>query len=297
MDSDSFKTFVEVVRFGSITKAAKSLCVTQSAVSRRIQHMESKYGCLLLNREANRLTPTEKGKIVLEKAFKFLEIEEDLAFNLKNFSTNKELFFLSTPTFSFAYLKKILEKFITKETQLSKLEMVQDMPESIRSRLRSGEYAFAVIEHCPEFDLSEFERVSLPDDDLVFVSKDVAFSEQTLSIDQLLKNALLSCGSGCCTNTVLKKNLAEADKSFGHFTRVIECQGLEIIIQSALAGSGIAFLPRVIVKDYLDNGQLFEFRVKDCDLSRKRSLVFASKSVKSPIVSRFAEEIVAHFQP
>lgn len=43
METAYLKTFVEVVRCGGYSKAAKTLCVTQSAVSRRIQFMEAQF--------------------------------------------------------------------------------------------------------------------------------------------------------------------------------------------------------------------------------------------------------------
>ena len=52
------KTLVEVVRTGSLSRAADILCVTQPAVSRRIKFLEDQYGYELLDRSGHRLRPS-----------------------------------------------------------------------------------------------------------------------------------------------------------------------------------------------------------------------------------------------
>ncbi|WP_437883239.1 LysR family transcriptional regulator [Pseudomonas sp. LRF_L74] len=58
MDLDSIKTFLDIARYGSFVSAAERLCVTQTAVSARIQKLENLLGCQLFvrNRGGCRLT-------------------------------------------------------------------------------------------------------------------------------------------------------------------------------------------------------------------------------------------------
>lgn len=92
MQSDYLKSFVEVVRTGSFTKAADNLCITQSAVTQRIQTMEKLYECLLLDRNGTQFSVTEKGKHLFDKAVELLEMEKKLTSemtkknNCKNFN-------------------------------------------------------------------------------------------------------------------------------------------------------------------------------------------------------------------
>lgn len=72
------KAFVTVIESASLTKAAQSLCLTQSAVSRRIQHLEETLGEALLDRTTRPPLPTAMGHRVYELAVGLLRDAEHL---------------------------------------------------------------------------------------------------------------------------------------------------------------------------------------------------------------------------
>ena len=108
MESLYLKTLVEVVRTGSLSRAAESLHVTQPAVSRRIKFMEDQYGCELLDRSGNVLRPTEAGHLVYEKAQSLLEIEADLVSGLHRLDGKVRISLSCTPSFGIAHLPAVL---------------------------------------------------------------------------------------------------------------------------------------------------------------------------------------------
>lgn len=56
--------FEQTARFGSASRAAEELYLTQSAVSRQIQGLETWLGCKLFAREKQRLVLTLKAKAI-----------------------------------------------------------------------------------------------------------------------------------------------------------------------------------------------------------------------------------------
>jgi DNA-binding transcriptional LysR family regulator len=62
LESIDLKTLVEVVRTGSLPRAAESPHVTRPAVSMRIEFMEEQYGCPLPDCAGNRMRPTRAGE-------------------------------------------------------------------------------------------------------------------------------------------------------------------------------------------------------------------------------------------
>lgn len=72
------KAFVTVVESASLTRAAHTLCLTQSAVSRRIQHLEETLGETLLDRTTRPPSPTAMGHRIYEKAVELLRDAEHL---------------------------------------------------------------------------------------------------------------------------------------------------------------------------------------------------------------------------
>lgn len=62
------QALVEVADSGSFTQAAHTLCLTQSAVSRKIQQLESHFGASMFVRNSRSLRLTPEGELVLASA-------------------------------------------------------------------------------------------------------------------------------------------------------------------------------------------------------------------------------------
>lgn len=73
-NSDQLEAFCEVYRSGSFSKAAKTLSISQPALSQRIQKLEEHLGTVLLIRTGRRVEPTETGV----KLFRLSSIRKEL---------------------------------------------------------------------------------------------------------------------------------------------------------------------------------------------------------------------------
>ena len=66
------RTFAEIVRHASFSRAAESLHLSQPAVSHHIRHLEHALGARLLERVGRRAFPTAAGEVLLEHASRAL---------------------------------------------------------------------------------------------------------------------------------------------------------------------------------------------------------------------------------
>ncbi|MFX1767316.1 LysR family transcriptional regulator [Paraburkholderia sp. A1RI-2L] len=73
MDIRQLRTFVTVARFGSVTKAAEALHVTQPAVSGQLRSLEEELEVRLLSRTTSSVTLTQSGEALLGKAQQAIE--------------------------------------------------------------------------------------------------------------------------------------------------------------------------------------------------------------------------------
>lgn len=72
-----FRYFVRIVESGSISRAANTLYVAQSAISQQIAKLEDELGCQLLSRSARGVTLTQAGEHFHQTAVKVLrEVDE-----------------------------------------------------------------------------------------------------------------------------------------------------------------------------------------------------------------------------
>jgi len=72
MEFEDLRTFVAVAEAGSVSGAARELYVTQSAVTRRLQRLETEIGAPLLDRRTRPVSLTGPGQVVLERCRRLL---------------------------------------------------------------------------------------------------------------------------------------------------------------------------------------------------------------------------------
>lgn len=72
MEFDDVRAFVSVVDAGSVSRAARELNVTQSAVTRRLQRLEASLGVALLDRRTRPVSLTGAGQVALERCRRVL---------------------------------------------------------------------------------------------------------------------------------------------------------------------------------------------------------------------------------
>lgn len=78
MNTEDVRTFVTVAESGSISAASRELHLTQPAVSRRIQRLESTLGATLIDRKTRPFALTDAGRLAVERCRRFLSIVEEL---------------------------------------------------------------------------------------------------------------------------------------------------------------------------------------------------------------------------
>lgn len=76
-DPNDLILFAEVIRAGSITGAGNKLGLPKSTVSRRISQLEERLGSQILNKTTRKLTLTEFGQTLYERAERLLEEMEE----------------------------------------------------------------------------------------------------------------------------------------------------------------------------------------------------------------------------
>lgn len=296
MESIYLKTLVEVVRTGSLSRAAEILHVTQPAVSKRIKFMEDQYGCALLDRSGAQLRPTAAGRLVFEKAESVLEIEADLVSGLHVLSGKTRISFSCTPSFGVAHLPAILREFMLACADGADLKFMFNSPQQILDGLTKGRFDLAVMELCECFDLSDHDVFPLPGDEMVFVSKPtIGIPSPDTSIETLSDIPLFTRHEGCCSRILLEDNLKAVGHELRDFRNVVVLDDLHLVVQAVVEGEGIAFLSRDVLGEHLAAGRLKAHYVPGFKHARQRALVLnRGGSLDGPSAS-FVTALFNHF--
>lgn len=296
METQYLETLGTVLEYGSFSKAADSLCVTQSAVSQRIKFLEERYGLSLVDRSGAVVTATDAGRLVVKKARQILMLEKELENELKNLSNKSRLSLCCTPTFGIVYLPKVLNRFFLANSDDLDFKFVLNTPEQSLKGLLSNDFDMAVIEHCNDLGVKDAICQPLPPDELIFISSPaLSMSGAEVTLDELLQQRLIARREGCSSRHLLLKNLAEFGKSMEDFKGSIVYDDLYLTIQTVMSGRGVAFVSRSLVTDQLRTGELTEHTVKGFSCTRFRTLVLNSRQSENRFLQNFSDCIKTVF--
>ncbi|PTR37378.1 DNA-binding transcriptional regulator, LysR family [Mameliella alba] len=112
MDLRHLEVFDAIMRFGSVSAAARELGITQSAVSRILGRFETRLGFDLFTRANGRLTPTRQANAVLAQARGILEAVSRLeVMSTRAAAPSPELVFVTVPSLSYGLVPSVLGAF------------------------------------------------------------------------------------------------------------------------------------------------------------------------------------------
>lgn len=112
MDIRVLQYFLAVTREGSITKAAKTLNITQPPLSRQLKELEDELGKQLFIRGSKRITLTEDGMLLQKRAEELIELFEKTKDELRSSdkNINGEIYIGSGETDAFSFLSQAAER-------------------------------------------------------------------------------------------------------------------------------------------------------------------------------------------
>ena len=84
---DDLQAFLEIHKLGSFTKAAKSLGVSQPALSLKVARLEEYLQAAILIRQSRSLSLTSSGEKLLVHAKQLLQMQEEFLANFDQYQT------------------------------------------------------------------------------------------------------------------------------------------------------------------------------------------------------------------
>lgn len=294
MQSTYLRTLIEVAESGSFSSAAEALCVTQSAVSRRIALLEERYGCPLIDRAKSPLEATAAGRVVIEKSRRILALEIELLDGLTRIEGTHSFGFCCTPSFGSAHLPGVLAAYMRNRSHRTEIRFGIDTPPAILKSLREGAYDLAVIEHCPGFKLDGFATAPLGGDEVVFLSAaDSSLPEGEVELEDLFQFPLFVRPPGCCARSLLESGLDKLGHRLADFRQVVEVSDAAIKVRSVIDCNGLAFLSRNLARQH--NGSVKIHCVEGIQHDRLRTLVLGPRAEHCPVIAEFRGALLGAF--
>lgn len=270
------KSLLAVADTGSFSRAGTKLCISQSAVSKRIRQLEESLDVTLIDRSGPVLFLTPAGKLVAEKAEVMLGAQHELLEELDLLQQRVTLGFCCTPSFGISYLPKVVSSFMSAYPETTNINFSYNNPDNILEGLNKGSYQVAVIEHCSSLELPARGVTPLQGDEMLLIGAPaLGLHEREVSLASVLQQTLCTSNEGCCCRGLLDMTLGSLEKNIANFSKSLIYDDLNLIIKAVVDGSGIAYLSRGCVADYLAVGSLVVIQSPGFAMTFRRSLVVA----------------------
>lgn len=264
------KIFIQVYSVESITKAAKLLHMTQPAVTRAVQEIESYYGVCLFERINHRLSRTAAGEAFYIQALHIAETFDRMEKELRNWDEIGKLRIGATNTLGSFFLPEALSQFRERYPNL-KVTAVVTNADALQHRLSENQLDLALIEgsvcmhglHAEPFTSDRLLLVLPLEHELVRKDK--------ICAADLRNYPLLLREKGSTTRTLLEHFF-----SLHHMELipVMESCNPQVIIYAVQRGLGISFLPEEWVKQYAKEGTLVVKEMEEKDFVRENYIVW-----------------------
>jgi len=276
LNIDTFKTFCLVVDVGSVSQAAKLSFVSQPAVTKQIQQLESTYGALLFERKDGRLSLTENGEILYPYARsivdEFRRSQESIQEKVDNVNTS--LTVGASYTIGEYLLPSLLGKFKKKNPEI-KLSLIINNTPKILDELSNDVLDLALVEGVIQNDDLLVE--SFADDELVLIhpTEHSWNNRDEIDIEEITHERMLWRETTSGTRLIIEKFLKD-NNVLDKIENYMELGTTQAIKSAVEAGLGISIVSRLTVAQELKQGILSEISIRNTNL--KRNLWLARKN-------------------
>ena len=241
------RAFVEVVRQGGFSQAAKAIFATQSTVSKSVRNLEAELDTVLFDRIGHKSTLTAAGEIVFRRAQRILAERDDLLAELDEVRGLKRgLLRLGLPPLGSDTLFAPLFATFRGRYPGIDIRLVEHGSRRLEEMLLAGDLDLAglLAPVGPEFEVQEVRREPLMA--LMTTSHPLAGADQ-VGIEALAAYPFILFEEVFALNPII----LEACARRGVTPIIIARSGqIHFIVELAAAGLGIAFLPRMIAEQY-----------------------------------------------
>lgn len=289
----NLKIFVAVCKYNSITAAAKSLFLAQPAVSLAIGELEAFYGIRLFDRIARKLYITDRGKQFLEYAAHIVALFDEMETRMKDQDNIDTLRIGSSITVGNHFLPGFVEAFREKHPGI-RLQVKIQNSEDIEKQIVSNDLDMAFIEgeiHHPQIVYEKFKEDRLV---LICGKKHELYGRKLIQPSELcgLDFILREKGSG-------GRELFDSMLLVHHIKLepIWESVSTQAVIRAVIKGFGLSVLPYLMVKPYLERGEISRIEIQGISLERDFYVIhhkkkFLTDSAKD-LISLCKEELTA----
>lgn len=291
MELYPLKVFLAVASEKSFSRAAEKMLRTQPAISLAVQRLESDIGEKLIDRSSAPPILTDAGRIVVEYARRFENLEAEMQNALAELRDNSAgRLIIGANESTSLYLLQHIESYRRMYPKI-KVQVRRSLSSKIPTQLQDGDLELGVISYDPD-DTRLISKVIFTDHLAFVVSPQHRFAKrQTVSITELGMETFIAHNVLSPYREVV---LREFQRHRVPLNMEVEMPTVETIRKLVQRNEGVAFLPRMCVEQEIEQKLLREIKVPELSVDRKIRLVYPAKRALSHAARAFLDVVKEH---
>lgn len=274
--------FVTVYKEGSITLAAKKLCLSQPAVSAAIRELENRYSIQLFERIGRGIQKTNTAHHLYEYASHITALYTEMDSEFLKQSKNTQLKIGSSISIGTCLMPKYIKDYT--DTFHAPMPYVKiDSSDIIENMVLDNSLDFAFIEGWIHSDKLMAEP--LTKDNLILICSPIhPFAVKRLvTLEDLQEEHFLLREKNSGTREYAENCLMLHDFVLKPSW---ESTSTTAIINAVIANLGISILPERMLTEYIKNESIIKLQIKDIDFLREYNIIYhQNKFLNSDIIN------------
>jgi len=280
----------------NFTKAAAVLYLSQPSLSKQIKILEKNLNTLLINRERNKISLTESGKVLLQYSERILALCEESCralIDLKN-GDRGNLTVGASQTIGTYLMPKILTLFAQNYPQID-LKVQVNSTRIIVKKIINREIDIAVVGGEISDDLKKSLNIkSFVSDELsLIISNSHPFAKKTkINKEDLYYLDFITLNQNSTIKIFIDNILIQNQIETKKLKTILQLNSIEGIKTAVSLGLGVAFVSSSAIEKEIKLKTIGTIKIENLQINRKLSIISNPESYKSKAFDFFYTELI-----
>ena len=275
--------FLNVVEQGHLTNVAKSMGLSQSAISMSIKELENIIGRPLFDRLNKKLILNEVGRNFHQAVEPLYRKLEDIEYEFRN-TEDKGTVRVGASTTIVDYLIPPIACRYMGEYPDVRVQLKEGNTQQIAEMVKLGELDMGFVEGTVE-DPDLITEV-IGDDELIVVTANKEIAGRSWYIDELADQRWVLREEGSGTRAVFLDYIKEKAPRLNIFMELGHTESIKSLLQS---GKALTCVSALAVSEELKDGTLYRVGLKNFDCRRHFYAIYHKDKYRSDLFNKFLE--------
>jgi DNA-binding transcriptional LysR family regulator len=289
MELKHLRTFVAASETQSFTGAARTLGVTQAAVSQHVAALERQCDTRLFHRQPRSVSLTESGKRLYAYAVRILELVDEASCAIRNTvpAVSGRLSIAASTVLAEHVLPRLLAKFSEQFPDVRESMVVSDSRDAIRA-VERGDADVGFVGKRDDSSTLRFRAIAEDEMILVVSPRHAWASKSFVTPKTVLKQPLLLREEGSASRYCVEQAFSRKGLALNNMKIVMEVNSNDAIRAAVIQNAGVAFLSSLTASNDLEQGRIVRVAVRGFRTARQLFMV----QDRTRALSRAATEFI-----